>query len=178
MVSFGPAFTLPPSCAPWLHGVTPFHRYYGRSDFCPSLSLGQISLLHVHDLPTIPPPTTPQPPPSLSHATPQLGGLPGFSTGLGFATSEQARRAAQPNRVRHPTDWSFTSCCSPPRLSATQLQSITGRRAHASSGLSPLRSCTLAGALTPAKAGVQRRGKRLGSHVFPQAFSSGGRCTT
>ena len=29
-------------------------------------------------------------------------------------------------RVRHPTDWPFTSCCSPPRLAATQLQSVTG----------------------------------------------------
>ena len=28
----------------------------------------------------------------------------------------------QPNRVRSPTDWSFTSCCSPPRLATTQLQ--------------------------------------------------------
>ncbi len=27
---------------------------------------------------------------------------------------------------RYPTDWSFTSCCSPPRLTATQLQSVTG----------------------------------------------------
>jgi hypothetical protein len=57
--------------------ITPLHRYYGRSDFWPSLSLGQISLLHVHDLPTIPSPTTPQPPPSLLHATPQLDGPPG-----------------------------------------------------------------------------------------------------
>ena len=33
---------------------------------------------------------------------------------------------ARPNRVRHPTDWSFTSCCSPPRLTATQLPLVTG----------------------------------------------------
>ncbi|MCX5873114.1 MAG: hypothetical protein NTY51_07760, partial [Deltaproteobacteria bacterium] len=32
----------------------------------------------------------------------------------------------RPKRVRHPTDWSFTSCCSPPRFTATQLQSVTG----------------------------------------------------
>ena len=29
------------------------------------------------------------------------------------------------SRVRYPTDWSFTSCCSPPRLATTQLQSVT-----------------------------------------------------
>src|SRR5439155_397892 len=31
----------------------------------------------------------------------------------------------RPNRVRYPTDWPFTSCCSPPRLAAAQLQSVT-----------------------------------------------------
>src|SRR5205823_10395741 len=31
----------------------------------------------------------------------------------------------RPNRVRYPTDWPFTSCCSPPRLATTQLQSAT-----------------------------------------------------
>ncbi len=31
----------------------------------------------------------------------------------------------RPNRVRYPTDWPFTSCCSPPRLATTQLQSVT-----------------------------------------------------
>ena len=31
----------------------------------------------------------------------------------------------RPNRVRQPTDWPFTSCCSPPRVTTTQLQSVT-----------------------------------------------------
>jgi len=36
----------------------------------------------------------------------------------------------RPKRVRHPTDWSFASCCSPPRLTATQLQAATGCSEH------------------------------------------------
>jgi hypothetical protein len=39
--------------------------------------------------------------------------------------NEQARRTLTPNQVRHPTDCRFTSGCSPPRLAATQLPSIT-----------------------------------------------------
>ncbi len=37
---------------------------------------GQVSLIHVPGLPTLPPPTTPVAPTPLSHATPQLAGLP------------------------------------------------------------------------------------------------------
>ena len=44
----------------------------------------------------------------------------------GFATHEQARHEIPPKQVRHPTDCRFTSGCSPPRLAATQLPSITG----------------------------------------------------
>ena len=55
-------------------------------------------------------------------------------------------RHARPNRVRHPTDWSFTSGCSPPRLAATQLPLVTGRRAYAWRGLAPLCRGTIAGA--------------------------------
>ncbi len=66
-------------------------RYYGRSDSCPlrrgsarvisrrppdRLLHEQVSLIHVLGLPTIPSPTTPVAPTSLSHATPQLVGLP------------------------------------------------------------------------------------------------------
>ena len=43
----------------------------------------------------------------------------------GFALNEQARHSLTPNQVRHPTDCRFTSGCSPPRLTATQLPSIT-----------------------------------------------------
>ncbi len=46
--------------------------------------------------------------------------------GLGFAICQQARQTARPNRVRYPTDWSFTSGCSPPPFTRTQLPSITG----------------------------------------------------
>jgi len=57
-----------------------------------------------------------------------------------FRASSAARRLAgnsRPYRVRHPADWSFTSRCSPPRLAATQLRSVTGRRASARGGLPP-----------------------------------------
>jgi len=70
-----------------------------------------------------------------------------LSAGLGFAVGQPTRRHARPNRVRHPTDRWFTSGCSPPRLTAMQLPSVTGRRAHAWRGLAPLRSSTLSGAL-------------------------------
>ena len=43
----------------------------------------------------------------------------------GFATERQARHSVTPNQVRHPPDCQFTSSCSPPRLTATQLLSIT-----------------------------------------------------
>ena len=46
----------------------------------------------------------------------------------GFATNEQARHSVPPKQVRHPTDCRFTSGCSPPRLAATQLPSITELR--------------------------------------------------
>jgi hypothetical protein len=44
----------------------------------------------------------------------------------GFATRSQARRNTPPNRVRQPTDRSFASGYSPPRLATTQLPSATG----------------------------------------------------
>ena len=31
----------------------------------------------------------------------------------------------RPNRVSYRTDWPFTSCCSPPRVTTTQLQAVT-----------------------------------------------------
>jgi hypothetical protein len=55
----------------------------------------------------------------------------------GFAITWQARRHNRPKRVRHPTDWSFISCCFPPHLAAKQLRSITGWRAFC-----PTRTCT------------------------------------
>jgi len=67
--------------------ITALHRYYGRSDSCPpgssalsSMNTGscyeQVSLIHASDLPIPPSPTTPRPPASLYHATPQLAGFP------------------------------------------------------------------------------------------------------
>src|SRR5258708_21699792 len=44
---------------------------------------------------------------------------------LGFAFYSQAHHDNKPNRVRYPADESFTSHCSPPRLTATQLRSVT-----------------------------------------------------
>ena len=53
-----------------------------------------------------------------------------------------------PNRVRHyPTDRLFTSRCSPPRLAATQLRSVTCGYMPARLGLSPCCLCALVGAL-------------------------------
>ena len=43
--------------------------------------------------------------------------------GLGFAIPSQARQTARPNRVCHPTDCSFASGCSPPRLAANAVTS-------------------------------------------------------
>src|SRR5207249_4306872 len=73
-----------------------------------------------------------------------------YRASLWVWASPLLRRLAEvvrrPNRVRHPTDWSFTSCCSPPRVTTAQLQSVTSRRAYAWRGLSPLWSCALSGA--------------------------------
>jgi hypothetical protein len=44
----------------------------------------------------------------------------------GFAINEQARHKTPPKQVRHPTDCRFTSGCSPPHLTVTQLPSISG----------------------------------------------------
>ena len=55
-----------------------------------------------------------------SHPLPQDLGV------LGFALNSQARHNDRPNRVcQTATDWRFSSCCSPPRLAATQLRSDT-----------------------------------------------------
>src|SRR3989449_2636512 len=67
--------------------VTALHRSYERSDSWPPGSstlpsmntgsrYGQVSLIHALDIPIPPPPTTPRPPASLCHATPQLAGSP------------------------------------------------------------------------------------------------------
>jgi hypothetical protein len=96
----------------------------------------QVSLFHGLSLPTIPSPTTPRRPCAIvwfygPQGLPPRLHLPMDRTyrqrrHLGFAITQQAHHDDRPNRVRHyPTDWSFTSCCSPPRLATTQLQSVT-----------------------------------------------------
>jgi hypothetical protein len=66
-----------------------------------------------------PRPATPMPCRSLANLWPTSCFRPCSS--LDFTSNEQARRNVWPNRVRLPTDCSFVSSCSPPRLTATQL---------------------------------------------------------
>jgi hypothetical protein len=66
---------------------------------------------------------------------------------LPFAQSQQARQTVSQNRVRYPMGSSFTSDCSPHRLTTTQLSLVTGRRASARGGLSPPCSRALISAL-------------------------------
>src|SRR6516225_2426954 len=58
----------------------------------------------------------------------------------------------RPYRVRYPTDWSFTSCCSPPRLATTQLQSVTSYVDLERTSTSPTKR-----ALRRTRAGLQPR---------------------
>ena len=117
--------------------VTTLLRYYGRSDSCPALiPTGQVSLIHV----------TWSSDPSVSNhpcaphgrfRTLPLNSVDLPLPGLGFTIIWQARRSHRPNRVSYRTDGPFTSGCSPPRLTTTQLPLVTGRRAYAWEGLSP-----------------------------------------
>ena len=68
--------------------------------------------------------------PSAPPASPVAGGP-------GFTLEPRARQTVRPNRVSHRTDGSFASCCSPPRLATTQLQSATGRSRHTWGRLAP-----------------------------------------
>ena len=137
--SFGFCFTHPPSCAAFApRPLQAVHRYYARSDSCMGLRphaglpgsrtrpLPSFRLQPLHVLL-----------PSLWHVTHQRDRLPRISAGSDFAIHSQARQDIRPNRVRYPTDRQFISCCFPPRLAATQLHSITGRRTHAWGGLTP-----------------------------------------
>ena len=122
-----------------------FHRYYGCSDFCAPAHRHAVAHRSLRFMclavSIVPSPTTPtvscialiRYPCSVqvfpSHLRRQVWASP--------LTSRLAE-PYRPNRVHldalvstRVTDRSFTSCCSPPRLAATQLQSVTGRRAHA-----------------------------------------------
>jgi len=105
----------------------------------PPLSSAQVSLLHVPNLPDHSVPNhlvSPWRRFVTLRASAQRARLPcsfsAFLSGLlpsrVWASPVPSRLAesTRPKRVRYPTDWSFTSCCSTPRLTATQLQSVTG----------------------------------------------------
>jgi len=152
--------------------ITGLLRYYGRSDSCPAgssvawwqhehrLYPGQVSLLHVTDLPIPPPPTTPQSPSAALSRYPSAHWISCFSQVQASPFRSRFADPGRPNRVRYPTDELFTSCCSPPRLTTTQLQSVTGRRAYAWRGLSPLwsaRSQAHCGGFPSRRGGLETR---------------------
>src|SRR5215467_15966737 len=76
----------------------------------------------------------------------------------GFATNEQARHRSTPNQVRHPTDCRFISGCSPPRLTATQLPSITELATGSDTDFHHANRASSRSALIPAKAGTHAHG--------------------
>ena len=117
--------------------VTALPRYYGRSDSCPcrrdsarvlpggrpfgssraglpdSRSWPSVRSLSIHV--RVPGP--------LGHAIALRSGQTPWVSGAGLRSFIRRLAVSRPpNRVRSPRDRSFTSCCSPPRLAATQLQ--------------------------------------------------------
>ncbi|MCX6354908.1 MAG: hypothetical protein NTZ78_08400 [Candidatus Aureabacteria bacterium] len=124
-------FTPPPPCTPWLHAhyrhfiatmgaVTPARLSIPRRSprfTCPAF-------------PTIPTPTTPCPSDAAFTRYPSARPISCFQV-KALPLNRGLAGYTRPNRVCHPSDWSFTSCCFPPRLAATQLHSVTGRRAYA-----------------------------------------------
>ena len=138
----GPAFImLPPSYPPWLHGRYSLHRYYEDSDSCPALFFWhrdrdpwfahlcfRTFRLHPRDAPL---------PRLLRRSASGLASDSpcGLSAVLrtSFIASSLVSRI-QPYRVRivgphwtyQSTDYPFTSSCSPPHLTVTQLLSVTG----------------------------------------------------
>ena len=132
-------------------GVTLLHRSYGGSDSCHGLSpIGRSPIFTYGAFLTIPSPTTVSSLPSLTTLFPGVADFRrGVMTsgsyevvptspfrlpparpmivhvGLGFVFAPQTHRVSRPNRVRIPTDWSFTSCCFPPHLAVTRLRSVT-----------------------------------------------------
>jgi hypothetical protein len=89
----------------------------------------QVSLLHVFGLPSIPSSTTAASPAVALTHNPSAWRV--SVSGPGFANPPQARQTQRPKQVRYPTDCSFTSSCSPPPFTRTQLPSVTGRSVHA-----------------------------------------------
>jgi len=90
----------------------------------------QVSPLHAHDLPDHSVSNYPMSRRRSFHTLPLSStGPPSFGRGKASPFTRRLARFIRPNRVRCSTDWSFTSRCSPPRLTATQLRSITGWKA-------------------------------------------------
>lgn len=125
--------------------VTTLPGYYGRSDSCPAVLRTRIWVMNAvasrtglsdsgsRALVTIPSPNTPCRPgialsryPSARRASLQRA----FTRRRVWASPLASRLAAASGRIEFTsvTDWSLTSGCSPPRLTATQLPSVTGRR--------------------------------------------------
>jgi len=109
----------------------------------------QVSPLTPLCLPDIPTPTTRAAQRSLCQSPQRHRLLPGF------ATNEQARHRSTPNQVRHPTDCRFISGCSPPRLTATQLPSITEPTTGSDTDFHHANRASSRSALIPAQAGIQ-----------------------
>src|SRR5215472_17602686 len=72
----------------------------------------------------------------------------------GFAANEQAHHRSTPNQVRHPTDCRFISGCSPPRLTAAQLPSITELATGSDTDFHHANRASSRSALIPAQAGI------------------------
>jgi len=105
---------------------------------------GQVSLIHVPGLPIAPSPHTPRNPAAAFSRYPSARRV---SFRIQVSPFEgRLTVVVRPNRVRHPTDRSFTLHCFPHLLTQTQLCSVSGRRAYAWRGLSPLWLGTLSGA--------------------------------
>src|ERR1700759_1021334 len=130
-LSVDPFFRLPSSCVPFAPPALP--GFNATTDaLTPArqrLPTGpQVSLIHSRGLPDH----------SVSNHLMRLRRhfhtLPLSATDLRFAVQDfasrkQARQRTRPNRVRQPTDWSFTSSCSPQSLTTPQLLSVTGWKA-------------------------------------------------
>ena len=129
-------------------GVTRLPRYYGCSDSCADhrgLAIRQVSLRHAWNLPSILPPTASCPARCLvwfcHRALPRVssarGDTPPFQwVGASWASPITRRLARAESRIEFTwaclsarvADWTFTSGCSPPRLLAAQLPSVSGFR--------------------------------------------------
>jgi len=103
-----------------MSALTPVQPAYHRPCF------GQVSLVHM-TRPSLHSVTKHLTHPVIAFMLPaQRDGLPGARSSSrrlsqsasrsGLHHEPQARRNARPNRVRHPTDYRFAYCCSPPHL--------------------------------------------------------------